>query len=650
MSNTANTAHAARETHGFQTEVKQLLKLMIHSLYSSKEIFLRELISNASDAADKLRFLALSNAGLNDKDADLKIRIELDQDAKTLSIIDNGIGMSRDDVIEHLGTIAKSGTKNFLDSLTGDQLKDSQMIGQFGVGFYSVFMVADKVVVTSRKAGLSEDEAVRWESAGEGEYSVETVLKADRGTTITLFLKPDESEFLEPSRIKNIINKYSDHISLPIEMRKEKDLENKESKEDQAGSEYEVINKATALWTRPKSEITEAEYTDFYKSIAYDYQDPLAWTHNKVEGNQQFTNLLFVPQRAPFDLFDRERKSGIKLYVRRVFIMDNADMLPPYLRFVKGIIDSADLPLNVSREILQNNKLVEKIKSSSVKKVLQLLEKMANAERSTEADVTDVEKAQYGKFWDAFGQVIKEGPVEDHENSEKLFELMRFSSTHDDLISQRVSLKDYISRMKPGQKEIYYLIGESHAAAVGSPHLEFCRKKGIEVLLLTDRIDEWLMTALTEFDGKKFKSVSKGELDLEGIEETPEEKEEHKAQEKDFEAVVKQMKDALGSKVSEVRVTHRLTDSPACVVSDTDAMSLHLQRMMAQAGQKMPAAAPVLEINPTHNLIIKLKAESDDAQFKEWSYLLLDQALLSDGAELEDTVGFIKRMNKLLQA
>lgn len=639
-----------RQTHGFQTEVKQLLKLMIHSLYSSKEIFLRELISNASDAADKLRFLALSNPSLNDKDTELKIRIELDKEAKTLSIIDNGIGMSRDDVIEHLGTIAKSGTKNFLDSLTGDQLKDSQMIGQFGVGFYSVFMVADKVIVTSRKAGLSEDEAVRWESAGEGEYSVETVVKADRGTCITLYLKPEESEFLEVSRIKNIINKYSDHISLPIEMRKEKDLEDKENKEDKAESEYEVINKATAIWTRSKSEIKDEEYKEFYKSLAYDYQDPLTWTHNKVEGNQQFTNLLFVPQRAPFDLFDRERKSGIKLYVRRVFIMDNADMLPPYLRFVKGIIDSADLPLNVSREILQNNKLVEKIKSSSVKKVLQLLEKMSNAEHSTESDVTEAEKAQYGKFWDAFGQVIKEGPVEDHENAETLFKLMRFASTHDDLSSQRVSLKDYIGRMKPGQKEIYYLVGESHAAAVGSPHLEFCRKKNIEVLLLTDRIDEWLMTALTEFEGHKFKSVSKGELDLEGIEESPEEKEAHQAQEKDFEAVVKQMKEALGAKVSEVRVTHRLTDSPACVVSDIDAMSLHLQRMMAQAGQKMPAAAPVLEINPTHNLIIKLKAEPDDAKFKDWSYLLLDQALLSDGAELEDTVGFIKRMNKLLQS
>ncbi len=635
-----NTEHKTRETHGFQTEVKQLLKLMIHSLYSSKEIFLRELISNASDAADKLRFLALSNPGLNDKSSELKIRIELDKDAKTLSVIDNGIGMSRDDVIEHLGTIAKSGTKNFLDSLTGDQLKDSQMIGQFGVGFYSVFMIADKVVVTSRKAGLSEMEAVRWESAGEGEYSVETVVKADRGTCITLYLKPEESEFLEISRIKNIVNKYSDHISLPIEMRKE--LENKEDKESKEIS-YEVINKATAIWTRSKADIKDEEYKEFYKSLAYDYQDPLSWTHNKVEGNQQFTNLLFIPQRAPFDLFDRERKSGVKLYVRRVFIMDNADMLPPYLRFVKGIIDSADLPLNVSREILQNNKLVEKIKSSSVKKVLQLLEKMASSE-------DNLEKENYEKFWDAFGQVIKEGPVEDHENSEKLFELMRFASTHDDLITQRVSLKDYISRMKAGQKEIYYLIAESHAAGVGSPHLEFCRKKGIEVLILSDRIDEWLMTALTEFDGKKFKSVSKGELDLEGIEETEEEKEAHKNQEKDFEAVVKQMKDALGAKVSEVRVTHRLTDSPACVVSDTDAMSLHLQRMMAQAGQKMPAQAPVLEINPTHNLIVKLKAEPDDAKFKEWSYLLLDQALLSDGAELEDTVGFIKRMNRLLQS
>ncbi len=639
-----NTQNTHRETHGFQTEVSQLLKLMIHSLYSNREIFLRELISNASDAADKLRFAVLSNSGLSDKDAELKIRIEFDKDAKTLSVIDNGLGMSRDDAIEHLGTIAKSGTKHFLDSLTGDQARDSQMIGQFGVGFYSTFMVADKVIVTSRKAGLAETDAVRWESEGNGEYTVETVEKSDRGTTVTLFLKDDASEFLDDYRLRNIIEKYSDHISLPIEMKKQNldklDKDNKEEKPSDASPLpiYEVINKATAIWTRPKSEITEDEYKEFYKTISHDYQEPLSWTHNKVEGNQQFTNLLYIPKRPPFDLWDRERKSGVKLYVRRVFIMDNADMLPPYLRFVKGVIDSNDLPLNVSREILQNNRLVEKIKSSSIKKVVQLLEKMAE---------NDTEK--YEQFWDAFGAVLKEGPVEDHDNAESLYSLMRFSSTHEGLAKQRVSLKDYISRMKAGQKEIYYLTAESHASAMGSPHLEFCRKKGVEVLLLTDRVDEWLLTAMTEFDGKKFKSVSKGELSLEGIEETPEEKEVHKAQEKDFESVVKQIKTALGERVSDVRVTHRLTDSPACVVTENDAMSLHLQRMMAQAGQKMPTPAPVLEINPAHGLIARLKNEQDDAKFKEWSNLFLEQALLTEGGQLDDPIAFVKRMNHLLQ-
>lgn len=634
--NTHSNSNTHRETHGFQTEVNQLLKLMIHSLYSNREIFLRELISNASDAADKLRFAVLSNAGLSDKDAELKIRVEIDKDAKTISIIDNGIGMSRDDAIEHLGTIAKSGTKHFLDSLTGDQAKDSQMIGQFGVGFYSSFMVADKVVVTSRKAGLSETDAVRWESEGNGEYTVENVQKADRGTTVVLYLKEDCAEFLEDYRVKSIISKYSDHISLPIEMRKiNLDKDGKEEKTE--APIYEAVNKATAIWTRPKSEIKDEEYEEFYKSISYDYQGPLAWTHNKVEGSQVFTNLLYIPKRPPFDLWDRERKSGVKLYVRRVFIMDNADMLPPYLRFVKGVIDSSDLPLNVSREILQNNKLVEKIKSSSIKKVIQMLEKMA-----------DSEAEKYAQFWDAFGAVLKEGPVEDHDNAESLYGLMRFSSTHDGLAKQRVSLKDYVSRMKEGQKDIYYLTAESHASAIGSPHLEYCRKKGVEVLLLTDRVDEWLLTAMTEFEGKKLKSVSKGELNLEGVEETPEEKETHKAQEKDFESVVKQIKTVLGEKVSDVRVSHRLTDSPACVVTENDAMSLHLQRMMAQAGQKMPVTAPVLEINPAHALIIQLKNEQDDAKFKEWSNLFLEQALLTEGGQLEDPIAFVKRMNQLL--
>ena len=639
-----------KEKHGFQTEVNQLLKLMIHSLYSNQEIFLRELISNASDALDKLRFQVVSNANLaHENTADLKIRIEINKENNTVSIIDNGVGMSRDDAIEHLGTIAKSGTKQFLEALTGDQARDSQMIGQFGVGFYSSFMVADKVVVTSRKAGLSEFEAVRWESEGNGEYTVETVEKAERGTTVTLYLKKEAEEFLDHYRIKNIIQKYSDHIALPIEMEKQVFGEEKKEEADKASEtnkkpvEYEVVNKATALWTRPKSEITPEEYKEFYKAISYDYSEPLTWTHNKVEGNQQFVNLLYIPKRAPFDLWDRERKSGLKLYVRRVFIMDNADMLPPYLRFVKGVIDSNDLPLNVSREILQNNKLVEKIKSSSVKKVLQLLEKMANSEEAKD-------KEQYEQFWDTFGAVLKEGPVEDYDNAKTLYGLMRFASTHDNSVKQKVSLKDYIARMKPGQKEIYYLTAESHAAAVGSPHLEFCRKKNIEVLLLSDRVDEWLLSSMTEFEDKKFKSVAKGKLDLEGLEETAEEKETHQAQEKDFESVVKQMKEALGARVSDVRVTHRLTDSPACVVTENDAMSLHLQRMMAQAGQKMPTQAPVLEINPEHALMVRLKNEPDDLKFKEWSNFFLEQALLTEGGQLEDPIAFVKRMNKLLEA
>lgn len=627
-----------KETHGFQTEVNQLLDLMIHSLYSNKEIFLRELVSNASDAADKLRFAALSDAGLTATDAELKIVVDFDKDAKTLTVKDNGIGMSHDDVIEHLGTIAKSGTKHFMQSLTGDQQQDSQMIGQFGVGFYSCFMVADNVVVDTRKAGADSADAVRWESTGKGEYSVEAIDKAERGTTITLHLKDDAAEFLDTHRLRGIISKYSDHISLPIEMKKQA-VPAEEGKEDEvAQEEWEVVNKAQAIWTRAKSEVKDEEYKEFYKTLSYDFQDPMVWTHNKVEGNQQFTNLLYIPTQAPFDLWDRDQKSGLKLYVRRIFIMDNAEVMPSYLRFVKGVIDSNDLPLNVSREILQGNRLVDKIKASSVKKVLQVLAKMAEK---------DVE--QYNKFWDAFGKVIKEGPVEDADNKEKLFELMRFSSTHDDKSEQRVSLKDYVARMKEGQKEIYYLTAESHAAAIGSPHLELFRKKGIEVLLLTDRVDEWLLTGLTEFDGKTLKSVAKGELDLDGVEETEEEKKAHEAQEKDFEAVVKQIKEALGDKVEDVRVTHRLTDSPACVVSEENSMSMHLQRMMAQAGQAMPAQKPVFEVNPEHPLVAQLKDEQDDARFAEWSNLLLEQALLTEGGQLEDPVSFVKRMNKLLQ-
>lgn len=625
---------AKRETHGFQTEVKQLLQLMIHSLYSNKEIFVRELISNATDAADKLRFAALADSSLTADDAELKIEITFDKDAKTLTIADNGIGMTRDEIIENLGTIAKSGTKHFLDQLTGDQAKDSQMIGQFGVGFYSSFMVADNIVVVSRKAGADAEDAVRWESSGDGEYTVETTEKAGRGTSITLHMKDDAQEFLDNWRMRNIITTYSNHISLPILMKAMPETD-KDGKEVAPKEEWETINKATAIWTRAKSDIKKEEYNEFYKTLSNDFQDPMTWSHNKVEGNQQFTTLLYIPSKAPFDMWDRDQKSGLKLYVQRVFIMDNAEFMPSYMRFVKGVIDSNDLPLNVSRELLQNNRLVDTIKASSVKKVLGKLEKMA-----------ENKPEEYAKFWQEFGAVIKEGPVEDRDNAEKLNGLLRFSSTHNDSAEQTVSLKDYVSRMKEGQEAIYYVTAENHAAAAGSPHLEYFKKKGIEVLLMSERVDEWLLSALTEFDGKPLKSVAKGEL--EGLEDSEEEKKHQEELEKDFEAVVKQVKEVLGDKVSEVRITTRLTDSPSCVVTNEDAMSMHLQRMMAQAGQAMPSNKPTFELNPDHALVQKLKAEQDDAQFAEWSHLLLEQALLAEGGQLEDPVAFVKRMNTLL--
>lgn len=626
---------AKRETHGFQTEVKQLLQLMIHSLYSDKEIFLRELVSNATDAADKLRFEALTNSDLLATDSELKIEVEFDKDAKTLTIRDNGIGMSRDEIIENLGTIAKSGTKHFLEKLTGDQSKDSQMIGQFGVGFYASFMVADKITVSSLRAGFASEDAVRWESDGAGEYTVENIEKSGRGTSITLHMKDDAIEFLDDWRLRSIISKYSDHISLPIQMKKMATPGEDEKEADTAKDEWETVNKAKAIWTRAKSDIKAEEYKEFYKTLSHDYQDPMLWSHNKVEGNQQFTTLLYVPSKAPFDLYDRDQKSGLKLYIQRVFIMDNAEFMPSYLRFVKGVIDSADLPLNVSREILQNNRLVETIKASAIKKVLSSLSKTA-----------DKKPEEYAKFWAEFGKVLKEGVVEDRDNSEKLQSLMRFASTHNNSADQTVSLADYVARMKEGQKHIYYLTAENYAAAVGSPHLEYFKKKGVEVLLLVDRVDEWMLSALTEFDGKQLKSVSKGELD--GLEDTEEEKKVQEAKQKDFEAVIKQVKEALGDKVSEVRVTTRLTDSPACIVADNDAMSMHLQRMMAQAGQAMPSQAPIFELNPEHALVLKLKDEQDDALFSEWSHLLLEQALLTEGGQLEDPVAFVKRMNKLL--
>lgn len=621
-----------KQTFGFQTEVKQLLHLMIHSLYSHKEIFLRELISNASDAADKLRFAALSEPKLLQEDSDLQIHIEVNPEAKLLIIRDNGIGMSREEVIENLGTIAKSGTRKFLESLSGEQTKDARLIGQFGVGFYSIFMVADKVSVLTRRAGLDADQGVRWESKGDGEYSVETLHKPGRGTEIMLHLKDDASEYLSTWALRGIVNKYSDHISLPIRMKKTEFKDGKETVSD----EWETINQAAALWTRPKSEISDNDYQEFYKHLSYDMESPLSWLHYKVEGKHEYTSLLYIPGKAPFNLWDREQKGGVKLYVKRVFIMDNADLLPGYLRFVKGVIDAEDLPLNVSREILQHNKVVESMRAAISKKLLGSLEKMAKNEAE-----------QYQKFWNAFGNVIKEGPGEDQSNKEQLAKLLRFASTHTDDKAQVVSLDDYIARMKDNQKHIYYVTAESFAAAQHSPHLEIFRKKGIEVLLLADRVDEWLMAHLTEYAGKSFQSVAKGGLDLSEIE-TPEEQEAKKAVEKDFADILGRVKNTLGERVKEVRLTHRLTDSPSCVVVDQFGMSLHLQRLMAAAGQAMPGNKPVLELNPEHSLVKRLQGEQSDERFADLAHVLLDQALLAEGGQLEDAASFVKRVNKLL--
>jgi molecular chaperone HtpG len=625
---------AMKEKHGFQTEVKQLLNLMIHSLYSNKEVAIRELVSNASDACDKLRYLSLSNADLLKEDADLKISIEVDKDARLLIIKDNGIGMTRDEIIEHLGTIAKSGTKEFASKLTGDQAKDSLMIGQFGVGFYSSFMIADKVTVISRKAGAKPEEAVRWESSGDGEYTVENTTKLSRGTEVILHLKADADEYLDFYKVRSIALKYSDHISLPILMKEPPSKASGDKAEEVVVPEFKAINKATAIWTRPRSDIKEEEYQEFYQSLTYDFNKPMDCIHTKVEGNQQFTALLYIPGRAPFDLWDRERKSGLKLYVKRVFIMDNANMLPGYLRFIKGVIDSDDLPLNVSREILQGNKLVDAIKGSCVKKVLQTLSHMA-----------ENEPEKYATFYKAFGNVLKEGPAEDFANKDKIIELLRFATTHTNQETQDVSLKDYISRMKADQKFIYYVTAENFTAAKNSPHLELFRKKGIEVLLMSDRVDEWLMAYVPEFEGKTFQSVSKGDLELE---ETEEEKKEHEEKAKDFDAVFKQIKEVLKDQIDEVRLTHRLTDSPSCVVVDKDAMSIHLQRMIQMTGQAMPAAKPILELNPDHLLVSRLKIESDDELFADLTKLLFEQALLTEGGHLEDPASFVKRMNRFL--
>ncbi len=620
-----------KETLGFQAEVKQLLQLMIHSLYSNKEIVLRELISNASDASDKLRFSALSDNTLYGDDSDLKIRIAFNKAERTLTISDNGIGMTRAEVIENIGTIAKSGTKEFFNSLSGDQAKDANLIGQFGVGFYSAFIIANKVTLTTLRAG--ETEAVKWESAGEGDFTLEASDKKTRGTDIVLHLREGEDEFLNDWKLKSIIRKYSDHITLPIVMKASewKDGEQVPTDED------ETVNKASALWARAKNEITEEEYQEFYKHVSHDFENPLTWSHNRVEGNQEYISLLYVPSKAPFDLYERERSHGIKLYVKRVFILEDAEkLMPQYLRFVRGVIDSADLPLNVSREILQHSKDIDAIKAASVKKVLGLLE-----------DLAENKQDQYQAFWDEFGRVLKEGPGEDFTNKEKIAGLLRFASTNLDSEAQVVGFKDYIGRMKEGQEAIYYITADSFAAAQHSPHLEIFRKKGIEVLLLSDRVDEWMLGGLTEFDGKKLQSIAKGDLDLGKLEDESE-KEAKKQVEDAAKDLIERVKATLGDQVKEVRVTHRLTDSPACLVAGEHDLSGNLERMLKAAGQKTPESKPTLEINPSHVLVERLKSEKDEARFNDLAHVLFDQSLLAEGGQLNDPASFVKRMNSLL--
>jgi molecular chaperone HtpG len=631
------TATATKETLGFQTEVKQLLQLMIHSLYSNREIFLRELISNASDACDKLRFEALHNAALFEGDSDFKIRIAFDPEAKTLTIADNGVGMSREEVIANLGTIAKSGTREFFSKLSGDQQKDASLIGQFGVGFYSSFIVADKVTVLTRRAGVEAAQGVRWESEGTGEFSIEMVDRPLRGTEIVLHLKEGQDDLLSAWKLKSIIRKYSDHIVQPIVMKGEKWDE--EAKKQVPTDEDETVNQASALWARSKSDITEEQYKEFYKHVGHDFEDPLAWTHARVEGKTEYTQLLYVPARAPFDLWDRNAKHGIKLYVRRVFIMDDAEQLmPTYLRFVRGIVDSADLPLNVSREILQESKDIEAIRKGCTAKVLGLLEGMANSDEAAE-------KEKYAKFWGEFGKVLKEGMGEDHANKEKIAGLLRFASTQADTPDETVSLKDYIGRMKPEQEKIYYVTAETFNAAKNSPHLEVFRKKGIEVILLSDRVDEWVVSHLTEFEGKQMVSVAKGGLDLGKLEDEAEKKEAEK-EAGDFKDLTDKIGKSLGDKVKEVRVTHRLTDSPACLVADEHDVSGNLARILKAAGQKAPNAQPILEINPKHPVVLRLKYE--EKKFDDWAAVLFDQALLAEGGQLDDPATFVKRMNELM--
>ncbi|MFK0089818.1 molecular chaperone HtpG [Pseudomonas sp. NPDC090755] len=623
-----------KETLGFQTEVKQLLHLMIHSLYSNKEIFLRELISNASDAVDKLRFEALAKPELLEGGAELKIRVSFDKAANTVTLEDNGIGMSREDVIAHLGTIAKSGTADFMKNLTGDQKKDSHLIGQFGVGFYSAFIVADKVDVFSRRAGLPAAEGVHWSSRGEGEFEVSTLDKPERGTRIVLHLKKGEEEFADGWRLRNIVKKYSDHIALPIELPKQAEAAEGEEK---PAEEWETVNRASALWTRPRTEIKDEEYQEFYKHIGHDFENPLAWSHNKVEGKLEYNSLLFVPARAPFDLYQREAPRGLKLYVQRVFIMDQAEsFLPLYLRFIKGVVDSNDLSLNVSREILQKDPIIDSMKSALTKRVLDMLEKLAKNEPE-----------QYKGFWKNFGQVMKEGPAEDFANKEKIAGLLRFASTSDDSGEQSVALADYLARAKEGQDKIYFLTGESYAQVKNSPHLEVFRKKGIEVLLLTDRIDEWLMSYLSEFDGKSFVDVARGDLDLGKLDS----EEDKKAQEevaKEKEGLVERLKAALGESVSEVRVSHRLTDSPAILAIGEQDLGLQMRQILEASGQKVPDSKPIFEFNPGHPLIEKLDNEQSEDRFVDFSHILFDQAALAAGDSLKDPAAYVRRLNKLL--
>ena len=647
----SDTSH--KEVHGFQTEVKQLLQLMIHSLYSNKEIFLRELVSNAADAADKLRFKALSDAKLYENDGDLRVRISADKENNTVTISDNGIGMTRDDVITHLGTIAKSGTADFFSKLSGEQAADSQLIGQFGVGFYSAFIVADKVTVRTRAAGDDASSGVEWVSAGEGDFTVETIDKASRGTDIILHLKEEEKEFADEWRLKSIVTKYSDHISVSVEMltaevpavaakAEEKDEEGNVTRpaveaRDAIPAKWEAVNKATALWTRDKSDISDDEYKEFYKHVSHDFGDPLLWAHNKVEGKTEYTSLLYVPEKAPFDMYNREKQHGLKLYVQRVFIMDDAEQfMPTYLRFVKGLLDSNDLPLNVSREILQDNKVTQAIRKGCTKRVLTMLERLGKND-----------KEKYQQFWNEFGQVLKEGPAEDHGHKEDIAKLLRFSTSFDDATVQSVSLPDYIERMKDGQDKIYYVVADSFDAAKNSPHLEVFRKKGIEVLLLSERIDEWLVSHLTEFDGKQLQSVTRGGLDLGNMDD----EETKQAQEKlaeEFGSVLSRIKENLGDKVKDVKLSNRLTDSPACIVTDDHDMSSQMIKLMESVGQKVPETKPIFEVNAEHALIKHMADETDDEQFKQWSEVLFEQALLAERGSLKDPASFVTRLNKLM--